>query len=175
MKEPSKSRQPARTLSILSKVSAGLLFFIIALTGYSQPQNSRQSPPRPNNQNDNQDTIKITVDLVVLHATVQNTDLDPVSGLGKEDFQVYEDSVLQEIESFNREDIPVTVGLVIDNSGSMRPKRAEVITAALAFARASNNMDKIFVVNFNEHVSFGLPENTPFTNKTAQLEAALSK
>jgi VWFA-related protein len=57
----------------------------------------------------------------------------------------------------------------------MRPKRAEVITAALAFARASNNKDQIFVVNFNEHVSFGLPANTPFTNKTAQLEDALSK
>jgi len=153
----------------------GLLFFLIVLTGYSQPQNSWQSPPRPNNQNDNQDTIKINVDLVVLHATVQNSNLDPVSGLGKKDFQVYEDGVLQEIESFSHEDIPVTVGLVIDNSGSMRPKRDEVITAALAFARASNNEDKIFVVNFNEHVSFGLPANTPFTNKTAQLEVALSK
>ena len=175
MKEPSKSRQPARTAPDLSQVSTGLLFFLIVLTGYSQPQNSRQSPPRPNNQNDNQDTIKINVDLVVLHATVQNSNLNPVSGLGKEDFQVYEDGVLQEIESFSHEDIPVTVGLVIDNSGSMRPKRAEVITAALAFARASNDKDKIFVVNFNEHVSFGLPANTPFTNKTAQLEAALSK
>ena len=100
---------------------------------------------------------------------------NPVSGLSKEDFQVYEDGVLQEIESFSHEDIPVTVGLVIDNSGSMRPKRAEVITAALAFARASNTKDQIFVVNFNEHVSFGLPANTPFTDKTAQLEFALSK
>ena len=175
MKEPSNSRQPARTPPILSQVSAVLLFFLIVLTGYSQPQNPRQSPPRLNNQNDNQDTIKINVDLVVLHATVQNSDLTPVSGLGKEDFQVYEDGVLQEIESFSHEDIPVTVGLVIDNSGSMRPKRAEVITAALAFARASNSKDKLFVVNFNEHVSFGLPENIQFTNKTAQLEAALSK
>ncbi len=175
MKEPSKSRQPARTAPGLSPVSAGLLFFLLVLTVYSQPQNSRQSPIRPNNQNDNQDTIKINVELVVLHATVQNSDLEPVSGLGKEDFQVYEDGVLQEIESFSQEDIPVTVGLVIDNSGSMRPKRAEVITAALAFARASNNKDKIFVVNFNEHVSFGLPANTPFTNKTSQLEVALFK
>src|SRR4029079_17936738 len=124
---------------------------------------------------DNQDTIKINVDLVVLHATVQGRRLSPVSGLVKEDFQVYEDGVLQEIESFSHEDIPVTVGLVIDNSGSMRPKRTEVITAALAFARASNTKDQIFVVGFNEHVSFGLPVNTPFTDKTAQLEFALSK
>jgi Ca-activated chloride channel homolog len=110
-----------------------------------------------------------------LHATVQNHKGIPVSGLGKEAFQVYEDGVLQEIESFSHEDIPVTVGLVIDNSGSMRPKRTEVITAALAFARASNTKDQIFVVNFNEHVSFGLPANTPFTGKMAQLEFALSK
>jgi len=175
MREPSTSRQPARTATALSKVSAALLFFLIVLPGFSQPQESWQSPPRPNNQSDNQDTIKINVDLVVLHATVQNHKGTPVSGLDKEDFQVYEDGVLQEIESFSREDIPVTVGLVIDNSGSMRPKRTEVITAALAFARASNTKDQIFVVNFNEHVSFGLPVNTPFTDKTAQLEFALSK
>jgi Ca-activated chloride channel family protein len=174
MKEPSKSRQTARTAPYLRQVSTGLLFFLIVLTGYSQAQNSWQSPSRPNNQNDNQDTIKINVDLVVLHATVQNSDLNPVSGLGKEDFQVYEDGVLQEIESFSHEDIPVTVGLVIDNSGSMRPKRAEVITAAMAFSRASNTEDQIFVVNFNEHVSFGLPAGAPFTNKTDQLEVALS-
>jgi Ca-activated chloride channel homolog len=175
MREPSKSRQPARTAPALNQVSAALLFFLIVLPGFSQPQEFWQSPPRPNNQGDNQDTIKINVDLVVLHATVQNSNHNPVSGLGKEAFQVYEDGVLQEIESFSHEDIPVTVGLVIDNSGSMRPKRAEVITAALAFARASNTKDQIFVVNFNEHVSFGLPANTPFTDKTAQLEFALSK
>ena len=175
MREPSTSRQPARTATALSQVSAALLFFLIVLPGFSQPQESWQSPPRPNNQSDNQDTIKINVDLVVLHATVQNSNHNPVSGLGKEAFQVYEDGVLQEIESFSHEDIPVTVGLVIDNSGSMRPKRTEVITAALAFAHASNTKDQIFVVNFNEHVSFGLPANTPFTGKTAQLEFALSK
>jgi Ca-activated chloride channel homolog len=175
MREPSTSRQHARTATALSQVGAALLFFLIVLSGFSQPQESWQSPPRPNNQSDNQETIKINVDLVVLHATVQNHKGIPVSGLGKEDFQVYEDGVLQEIESFSHEDIPVTVGLVIDNSGSMRPKRTEVIAAALAFARASNTKDQIFVVNFNEHVSFGLPANTPFTGKTAQLEFALSK
>jgi Ca-activated chloride channel homolog len=175
MREPPTSRQPVRTVPALSQISAVLLFFLIVLPGFSQPQESWQSRPRPNNQGDNQDTIKINVDLVVLHATVQTHKGIPVSGLGKEAFQVYEDGVLQEIESFSHEDIPVTVGLVIDNSGSMRPKRAEVITAALAFARASNTKDQIFVVNFNEHVSFGLPANTPFTDKTAQLEFALSK
>ena len=78
------------------------------------------------------------------------------------------------MKNFSHEDIPVTVGLVIDNSGSMGPKRADVIAAGLAFARSSNPQDQMFVVNFNEGVSFGLPVNTPFTDQVAQLEVALS-
>ena len=81
----------------------------------------------------------------------------PVAGLGEEDFKVYEDKVLQRIESFSHEDVPVTIGMVIDNSGSMRSKRSDVISAALAFVRSSNPQDQVFVVNFNEHVSMGLP------------------
>ena len=69
----------------------------------------------------------------------------------------------------------MTVGLVIDNSGSMKPKRADVIAAALAFARSSNPQDQMFVVNFNENVALGLPEKTPFTDQVAQLEVALSR
>jgi VWFA-related protein len=117
--------------------------------------------------------IRTNVDLVVLHATVRDHKGTPVSGLGKEDFQVFEDKVPQQIESFSHEDLPVTVGLVIDSSGSMRPKRANVISAAMGFVRSSNPADQIFVVNFNEHVSLGLPANLPFTNNEAQLETAL--
>jgi Ca-activated chloride channel family protein len=119
--------------------------------------------------------VRTHVDLVVLRATVRDHKGAPVSGLTKEDFQVYEDKVLQQIESLSHEDIPVTVGLVIDNSGSMRPKHSDVIAAALAFARSSNPQDQIFVVNFNEHVSMGLPANSPFTNNAVQLETALSR
>ena len=81
----------------------------------------------------------------------------------------------QEIRHFSHEDIPVTVGLVVDNSGSMRPKRADVIAAALAFVRSSNPMDQMFVVTFNEKVSFGLPDNMPFTDNVVQLGRALSR
>jgi Ca-activated chloride channel homolog len=120
-------------------------------------------------------TIRVSVDQVVLHATVRNRRGTPVSGLGKEHFQIYEDGVLQEIKYFSHHDIPVEVGLIVDNSGSMRPKRREVIAAALAFARSSNPQDQMFVVNFNENVSFGLPENVPFTDQVDQLELALSR
>jgi len=118
--------------------------------------------------------ISVSVSSVVLHATAENNKGAPVSGLTEDDFQVYEDGALQKIEYYSHEDIPVTVGLVLDNSGSMGPKRDEVIAAAMAFSRSSNPLDQMFVVNFNEHVSFGLPADTPFTDKTTQLQAALS-
>ena len=119
--------------------------------------------------------IRTNVDLVVLQATVRDHKGAPVPGLLKENFQVYEDKAPQQIESFSHEDVPVTVGLVVDNSGSMRPKRTDVIAAAMAFVRSSNPADQMFVVNFNEHVSLGLPAALPFTNNAAQLETALSR
>ena len=147
------------------------LVFLLTLPSVARPQEV------PSSELHEVDPYKISVsvDSVVLHATVQNHKGAPVSGLGKDDFQVYEDGALQQIEYYSHEDIPVTVGLVLDNSGSMGPKRAEVIAAAMAFARSSNPQDQMFVVNFNEHVSFGLPPNIPFTDQTAQLQVALSR
>ena len=119
-------------------------------------------------------TLRVNANLVILSATVLDHHNALVSGLDKNDFQVFENHVLQPIKHFSHEDIPVTVGLVIDNSGSMGPKRADVIEAALSFARLSNPQDQIFVVNFNDHVSFGLPADTPFTDRRDQLQRALS-
>ncbi len=147
------------------------LVFLLTLPSVARPQEASTSELRP------VDPYKISVNVssVVLHATVENHKGAPVSGLGKEDFQVYEDGALQQTEYYSHEDIPVTAGLVLDNSGSMAPKRTEVIAAALAFARSSNPQDQMFVVNFNEHVTFGLPADMPFTDQTWQLQAALSK
>lgn len=118
--------------------------------------------------------IKMTVGLVVLHATTQNQKGVLVSGLTKDNFQVFEDGVAQQIEFFSHEDIPVTVGLVVDGSGSMGPKRSDVVSAALTFIDSSNADDEMFLVNFNEHVAFGLPEKEPFTNRAAPLKLALA-
>jgi len=131
-------------------------------------------PPADGPSQADQDTIRVDVDLVVVHATVRNHQGILVSGLGQEEFQVFEDGVPQEIKIFSREDTPVTVGLVVDNSGSMKSKRARVVAAALAFVRSSHPEDQMFVVNFNENVSFGLPDNTPFTDNEDQLRVALS-
>ncbi len=148
----------------------GVLFVVIALTNSVRPQELAPAPSRPRNEF----TIRVDVDVVVLHATAQDRKKILVSGLDKDNFQVYEDGVLQPIKYFSHEDVPVTVGLVVDNSGSMRPKRREVIAAALAFARSSNPQDQMFVVNFNERVSLGLPSNIAFTDQAGQLQVALS-
>ncbi len=147
------------------------LVFLFTLPSVARPQEASTSEVRQVDPY----KLSVSVDSVVLHATVQNHKGTPVSGLGKDNFQVYEDGTLQQIDYYSHEDIPVTVGLVVDNSGSMRPKRPEVIAAAMAFARSSNPQDQMFVVNFNEHVSFGLPDNTLFTDQAAQLEGALSR
>jgi Ca-activated chloride channel family protein len=148
-----------------------LIFFPMVLPCAALPQqNSQAAPSHPNVY-----AIRTSVNLVVLRATVRDRKGSPVAGLDKEDFQVFEDKVPQQIESFSHEDVPVTVGLVIDNSGSMRSKRSDVIDAALAFALSSNPEDQVFVVNFNEHVLMGLPANMLFTGNQRQLEAALSK
>ena len=112
--------------------------------------------------------------MVILRATAEDHKNTPVAGLNQDDFQVYEDGVLQPIKHFSHEDVPVTVGLVIDNSGSMKSKRNDVIAAALAFARSSNPQDQMFVVNFNEKVSLGLPLNMAFTDQVPQLQVALA-
>jgi VWFA-related protein len=119
-------------------------------------------------------TLRVDADLVILNATVLNSHNALVSGLVKNDFQIYEDHALQQIKDFSHEDLPVTVGLVIDNSMSMAPKRSDVIAAALSFAHSSNSQDQMFVVNFNENVSYGLPAGIPFTDNMAQLQIALS-
>jgi len=147
------------------------LVFLLTLPSLARPQGVSTSELRPLEPY----KISVSVSSVILHATVENRKGAPVSGLGKDDFQIFEDGTPQQIEYYSHEDIPVTVGLVLDNSGSMAPKRTEVIAAALMFARSSNPQDQMFVVNFNEHVTFGLPADTPFTDKTAQLQAALSK
>jgi Ca-activated chloride channel homolog len=147
------------------------LLALSAVTSFAWAQESSPSQILPSETY----TIKVNVDTVVLRATARDRKNILVSGLNKDDFQVYEDGVLQPIKYFSHEDVPVTVGLVVDNSGSMMPKRADVIASALVFARSSNPQDQMFVVNFNERVSFGLPDNMPFTDEASQLEVALSR
>ena len=119
--------------------------------------------------------ISTDVNLVMLDVSARDAKGTYVSGLTKESFHVYEDDVEQKITEFSSEDMPVTVGLLMDDSGSMRQKRADVITAGLVFIGASNPKDQIFVVNFNDKVRVGLPETVPFTDNIKLLGTALSR
>jgi VWFA-related protein len=121
-----------------------------------------------------QPTFSARAELVVVRVSVMDGREGFVSGLEREAFRIYEDGARQEIDFFSREDLPVTVGLVVDNSGSMGPKREMVSRAALAFARSSNPLDEMFLVNFNEHTRLGLPPSLPFTSDVEALRAALT-
>ncbi len=118
-------------------------------------------------------TISDNVDLVLLDVSVKDPHGGFVTGLQKSNFRVFEDGHPREITHFASVDTPVTVGLVVDDSGSMRGKRPEVVMAGLAFAKSSNPQDEFFVINFNNSVVRGLPPQLPFTDDLQTLRAAL--
>ncbi len=119
--------------------------------------------------------IAVDVNLVVLPIAVHDRQGHSVSDLHEQDFEVYEDRVSQRIKLFRHEDIPVIAGLLIDHSGSMRTKLAQVTAGARAFVQFSNPRDQMFVVNFNEKVSLGLPQDIPFSANVNELGWAIWK
>jgi len=141
----------------------------------SQPSPAPQSPPTAGQQQvPNEDgtyVLRRDVDEVLLHATVVDDKQHIITDLDKSAFTVFEDGKPQTIISFRHEDIPVAMGILIDNSGSMREKRAKVNQAALNLVRASNPQDEIFVVNFNDEYYL----DQDFTNDLLLLKAALEK
>jgi VWFA-related protein len=114
--------------------------------------------------------FKKQVEEVQLHASVIDEKQRPVTNLDRDAFTVFEDGQPQRITSFRREDIPVALGILIDNSGSMRDKRAAVNQAALNLVRASNPQDEVFVVNFNDESYL----DAPLTNNLVKLKEALN-
>jgi Ca-activated chloride channel family protein len=114
-------------------------------------------------------------ELVVLHVSVIDRRAGFVSGLPREAFAVKEDGRSQPIQFFENEDTPVTIGLVIDNSGSMAQRRDSVIAAGLAFAASCHPSDEFFSLNFNERVWPGLPPDRPFTSDRDELRRALGR
>lgn len=125
-------------------------------------------------QNQEQDTgltFRSDTREVLLHATVVDRKGAFVTNLPREAFKVYEDGVEQQLKVFRREDVPVSLGLVIDNSGSMRRKRKKVEDAALALVKASNPQDEVFIVNFND-VAY---RDADLTSDHKKLEEGLSR
>lgn len=122
------------------------------------------------------DDFRISTDvfMVLLDVSAKDSRGGYVSDLTKDNFHIEENGVEQKIISFNAGDVPVSAGLVLDDSGSMRRKRDEVNRAGIQFVKASNPMDQIFVVNFNDRVTMGLPPSVPFTDDVGLLQAALA-
>ena len=120
-----------------------------------------------------QSDFQVDVNLVVLHATVADHAGKFIRDLPRDEFHVSEDGQPQQLSLFRQEDVPVAVGLVVDNSGSMRRKLPDVVAAADAFARSSNPHDDMFVVNFNENVSLGLPAGDAFVSDPNKLQSAM--
>jgi Ca-activated chloride channel family protein len=118
-------------------------------------------------------SISVNVDLVVLQATVRDHEGHTVGKLQARDFLVFEDGAPQAIRLLRHEDTPVTVGLIVDHSGSMREKLQEVTSGARAFVHSSNSQDQLFVVNFNERVSAGLPPGIRYSDNVEQLAGAV--
>jgi Ca-activated chloride channel homolog len=114
-------------------------------------------------------SITKNVEEVRLYATVVNERQQLVTNLTQKDFQIWENGAPQSIKSFRSEDVPVALGIVIDNSGSMRDKRPAVNQAALNLVRSSNKDDKVFIVNFNSEPYL----DQDFTGNIAELKDAL--
>ena len=132
------------------------------------------SAPAQDKQNDKQDQDDVPVfksgtELVDLHVSVMDKNGKLVTDLPESAFRVTENGVEQPIKNFRREDVPVSMGILIDNSGSMRDKRTKVAAAALALIRASNPQDEDFIVNFNDDAFL----DQPFTNDIKKLESVL--
>ncbi len=134
----------------------------VCLAGFSLLQNA---PP----EKEPEATFRTTTDLVQLNVSVFDKDGKLINGLPQSAFTVYENGVKQQIKVFRQEDVPVSMGLIIDNSASMQTKRERVISATLAMIKASNPDDEVFVIDFNEEARL----TQEFTSNIATLEKGL--
>lgn len=159
-------RRSSRSRSLLA-LALLLLFPLLQAGGDLRAQQEPAAPQKDDFR------LRSDVNLVVLHTTVVDERGRFVPDLRLENFRVFEDRVEQKLALFKREDIPVTVGLVVDNSGSMRDKRERVNAAALTFVQTSNRNDEVFVVNFNDDYFLDLDKD--FTHDINELKEALER
>lgn len=162
MHRPNKKKK----LKILTILAAGST--LAAAIVYGQ----QQTKPK-----DDEDAaiFRVGTRLIVCHTTVVDKAGHFVTDLPQSAFTVTENGVQQPIRIFKREDVPVSMGLIVDNSGSMRDKRAKVEAAALALAKASNPQDEVFVVNFNDEAFLDLPHGKDFTSNVEEMKEALTR
>src|SRR5882724_1849584 len=180
--KPDTTLRLTKALSRVPRFALGLACLLLAALfaangSFAQIPVSVPPPPPPGQQeggvSPSGGRIRVDVNLVVLHTTVNDDRGKFVEGLSQDNFRVYEDKVEQKLSIFKREDIPVSMGLVIDNSGSMRDKRPRVNEAALTLVQNSNPQDEAFVVNFND--DFYLDLDKDFSSSIPELKEALER
>jgi Ca-activated chloride channel homolog len=178
MKNKGRLRQWKRLR--LAELSGALLFTLVFLACSRAQQPAQPSPPPPEPPPaqaapepplQSAYTIQRSVDLVVLHVSVTDEHGQFVPGLKEENFRLFEDNAEQKISVLRQEDVPVSMGLLIDNSGSMEDKKAKVNAATLTFVQTSNPDDEVFVAHFNDKYYF----DREFTNNITELKKALEQ
>jgi len=125
----------------------------------------------PQASQDDVPTYRTDARLVLLNASVADKNGKLVTNIPQSAFKIFEDGVEQPIRLFRREDVPVSMGIIVDNSGSMTNKRTRVAAAALEMVKQSNPEDEVFIVNFNDDTHF----DQPLTNDVKKLQAALAR
>ncbi len=132
---------------------------------------AQHPPATQQGEQDDTPTFKAETNLVVLHASVFDKSGKLLTNVPQSAFHVFENGVEQPIKNFRREDVPVSMGIIIDNSGSMRDKLKKVNAASMLLVKNSNREDEVFIVNFNDDAYL----DQDFTNDTKKLEEALDK
>ncbi|HET9785254.1 MAG TPA: VWA domain-containing protein [Terriglobales bacterium] len=148
----------------MKRTAIVLLSAALAGAAWGQSQAKPAKPQAPF-------TFKTNVGEVLVHATVVDKKDQAVTTLPESDFTIFENGVQQKIEYFAREDAPVSVGILVDNSGSMSQSRPEVNRAAINFVKASNTQDEVFIVNFNSDYYL----DAAFTNSIPKLQDGLGR
>jgi VWFA-related protein len=120
-------------------------------------------------------TFKAQSDLVVLHVSVRDRGGRYITGLDREAFTVIDDGKPQAIAMFSADDVPASVGLLIDNSNSMRPNRERVIASAVEFVKHSHPQDEIIVLTFNEDVRLAMAPVITGQTDPARFASAMSR
>jgi Ca-activated chloride channel family protein len=149
------------------RVLAVVVFALAASTAYNQTQGPVQppkTPPEP--QIKPGQSIKVNVDMTLVNLTVTDPLDRLVTGLEKEHFRVFEDNVEQEVVTLSSEDVPVSIGLVFDMSGSMSDKVEKAREAAIQFMRTANPRDQFFLVSFNDRAEL----TSGFTSSVDELQ-----
>jgi VWFA-related protein len=147
-------------------LSSAAALFWLAFSCIVWAQTPEAQPP-----SSEEPTFSVGTRLVVLPVSVANKDGKLITDLQQKSFKVFENGVEQPIKIFRREDVPISLGIIIDNSGSMREKRQKVESASLDLVRASNPQDEVFIVNFNDDPFL----DVPLTSDIKKMEEGIAR